>query len=149
MPFEYSAGAIVFRRTMKGIRYLLLHYPSGERGGTIFKGHWGMPKGNIEKGEDPQETILREVKEETGLKEEDLIIQEGFKKKIGWFYKRDGKTIYKEVIYVLAESKKEEIKLSEEHEGYVWASLDTALKKIKFNNLKEVLKNADEFLKEN
>jgi 8-oxo-dGTP pyrophosphatase MutT (NUDIX family) len=36
----------------------------------IFRrGNWDLPKGKIDKGETPEEAALREVKEETGLKE--------------------------------------------------------------------------------
>ena len=36
------------------------------------KGHWGFPKGHVEKDETEIETAIREVKEETGLDIKDL-----------------------------------------------------------------------------
>jgi 8-oxo-dGTP pyrophosphatase MutT (NUDIX family) len=45
-------------------------------GETLFIRRWDMwdlPKGKMEKGETPEQTALREVKEETGLKEVDII----------------------------------------------------------------------------
>lgn len=37
------------------------------------KGKWDLPKGKIDKGETPEECVVREVKEETGLKNVQLI----------------------------------------------------------------------------
>ena len=60
-----SAGVVVVRREDGAWRYLLLrayHY-------------WDFPKGIVEKGEDPLQAALREVAEETGLK--DLVFSWG------------------------------------------------------------------------
>ena len=89
MPAEKSCGAIIF----KDGKYLLLKYEWG---------HWGFVKGNIEKNEGLEETFFREAEEEAGLKREELVVIEGFKEKINYFYRKEGKTIYKEVIYLLA-----------------------------------------------
>jgi bis(5'-nucleosidyl)-tetraphosphatase len=67
IAFEKSAGAVVFRKTDKGIKYLLLKYRNG---------HWDFPKGHIENGETEEETMRREVREETGI--DDLKIVPGF-----------------------------------------------------------------------
>ena len=134
---EKSAGMIIFRRE-KGsgkLIYLLLHYPAG---------HWDFPKGHIEAGETETDSALRETREETGISEIRLI--EGFREKINYYYKKEGKTIYKEVIYLLAEANETEVKLSFEHSGFDWLAFDDAVKRITFRNSKEVLKKADEFL---
>ena len=138
MAHEKSAGAIVFRKD-KEIKYLLLHY-------KFRTDYWDFPRGNIEKGEDEQETALREIKEETGISDAEL--QKGFAEKVQWFYKREGQTVFKEVIFFLAETKQKEIKLSKEHIGYAWLSYDKALKKLTFKNAKGVLDKAHEFLME-
>ncbi len=65
---ERSAGALIFRETSPSRVYLLLEYPAG---------HWDFPKGNIEKGEEPQETMVREVREETGLRS--IRVVDGFR----------------------------------------------------------------------
>ncbi len=56
--FEYveAAGAIV---AIKNQDYFLAIYR---------RGFWDLPKGKMEKGEDPEECALREVMEETGVK---------------------------------------------------------------------------------
>ncbi len=134
MPKEVSAGAIIFRRD-DGIRYLLLHYEEG---------HWDFAKGHIEDGEHEEVTVRREVEEETGIKEVQFI--EGFKEKISYFFKADGKTIYKEVFFYLCETKEKDVKISFEHVNYEWLDYEEALERLTFKNAKEILKKANKFL---
>jgi len=135
MPREISAGAVVFRKN-KEIKYLLLHYESG---------HWDFPRGGIEKGETEEITARREIKEETGIN--DLEFIPGFKEKTFWFYKREGKTIYKEAIFLLAKTKTKEVKLSFEHKGYKWLNYHDAKEQLTFKNAKAILEKANRFLK--
>ena len=137
MPLEKSAGAIVFYRGEKGIEYLFLHHRWG---------HLDFPKGNIEKGENILKTVRREIEEETGLKKIDLIPE--FKEYVKYFYSLKGKTIFKIVIFFLAETKKKEVKISPEHVGFKWLSYQEALKELSFKNAKDILKKAHEFLSE-
>lgn len=62
MPKELSAGFIIFQ---KGSNRLLVSHPTGSP--KNGKHSWDIPKGHIEKGEDPLEAALRELHEETGL----------------------------------------------------------------------------------
>lgn len=135
MKRETSAGAIIFRKN-KGRKYLLLHYESG---------HWDYVKGNVEKKEKAQQTIKREAKEEAGIT--DLSFISGFKKKINYFYKKEKELIAKSVIFLLAETGQKQIKLSHEHIGYRWLGFKEALKQLTYNNAKDILKKAEEFLK--
>jgi len=134
MPVERSCGGVIF----KDKKYLLLKYGWG---------HWGFVKGNIEKGESLEETFFREAEEEAGLKKENLKILEGFMEKISYFYKREGKTIYKEVIYLLAESNTYDVKLSHEHTDFAWLDYENALRRITYENDRNVLRKAHLFLK--
>jgi bis(5'-nucleosidyl)-tetraphosphatase len=134
MPKEVSAGAVIFKRDGE-IKYLLLRYESG---------HWDFPRGAIEIGEEEKETVMRETKEETEIS--DLVFLPDFRKKIFWFYKKGGRTIYKEAIFYLAETKTEEVKLSEEHIDFKWLPYTEAMKQITFPNGKKVLEEANEFL---
>ena len=61
MSRSTHAGAVVFRPTAKGPRYLLVE-AAGKRG------RWVFPKGHIETGETASETALREVTEEAGVR---------------------------------------------------------------------------------
>ncbi len=137
---ETSAGAIIFRIDEKGKKpkYLLLHYGAG---------HWDFVKGHIEGSETEKETLLREAKEEAGLT--DLRLISGFRHKISYFYKKDGKAIPKDVIFLLAETvaAEEDVKLSFEHSGYLWLEFDDAVKKVTYESSRKVLEKADNFLK--
>ena len=129
---EKSAGAIVFRREDDVIKYLLLmRNPK----------YWDLPKGNIEKDEKEEDAAKREVREETGIKEIRIVL--GFKEKEHYFYRLKGELVSKDVIFFLAESKTEKVKISKEHEGYDWLNFDEAIKKVKS---KETLEKADKFL---
>jgi 8-oxo-dGTP pyrophosphatase MutT (NUDIX family) len=137
MPLERSAGAIIFQKN-KETEYLLLHYQSG---------HWDFPKGNIEKGEKEEETVKREIKEETGI--EDIEFSPDFREVIKYFYKLKGKTIFKTVVFYLAKTKTKEVKISWEHIGYKWLPYQQALGQLTFKNAKEILKKANQFLIQN
>jgi len=135
MQTEKSAGVIVFRQENKERKYLLLHYEEG---------HWDIVKGKMEKNETEIATLTREASEEAGLG--DLEIIDGFKEKINYFFKRNNELVSKEVVFYLAKTLQKEIRLSPEHIGYKWVSYEHAIKQMTYNNAKEVLKKADEFL---
>ncbi|KAA0005675.1 MAG: NUDIX domain-containing protein [Thermoplasmata archaeon] len=134
MPVEKSCGAVIFC----GREYLLLKYGWG---------HWGFVKGNIEKGETMEETFFREAEEEAGLKRENLKIIEGFREKISYFYRKEGRTIFKVVVYLLAESNTKDVKLSFEHTDYAWLPFEEAIERVTYDGDKKVLRKAHEFLK--
>ena len=135
MSIEKSAGGVIFREEKGKIYYLLLHYESG---------HWGFAKGHIEKGESLEDTVYREIKEETGIG--DIKIIKGFKEWIKYFFKLKGKDIFKIVTYLLTETKQKEVKISWEHTGYRWLTYKEALEQLTFKNTKEILKKANKFL---
>ena len=135
MPIEKSAGIIVFRKKEGKILYLLLHYELG---------HWGFSKGHIEKGETPQEAAKRELEEETGIKEVEII--PGFKKWFKYFFRSKGNNICKIVTYFLGETKQEKVKLSFEHIGFKWLPFQEAMKQLTFKNTKTLLEQANKFL---
>lgn len=128
MPVERSAGAIIFRREGEKIYYLLLHYPGASH--RAEKDYWDFPKGHIEKSEKEIETVKREVKEETGLK--DLNFIEGFKGTIKYFFRWQGKNVLKFVNFYLGETKTKKVQISFEHIGYCWLPYEKALEKLTF-----------------
>jgi 8-oxo-dGTP pyrophosphatase MutT (NUDIX family) len=134
MPSEISCGAVIFKRNGNR-KYLLLHYEGG---------HWDFVKGHVEKNETEKETVQRETEEEVGMKE--LTFIDGYRQPISYYYKRAGKTVYKQVIFYLVESKIEKVRLSREHVGFDWLSYDRAYERLTYKNAKDTLKKAHEFL---
>lgn len=135
MPQESSRGAVIFRMDGGQRLYLLLHYESG---------HWEFVKGKIEKGEEDKDTVVREAREETGITDLNFVF--GFRERIEYFYRREGQTIHKEVIFFLAETKARDVTISDEHIGFEWLEYDSAMKRLTFDNAKKILKKAEEFL---
>lgn len=139
MPKEKSAGAVVFYKSSDTVEYLLLHYEVG---------HWGFPKGHIEQGEREQETLEREVREETGI--ENIEIIPGFKEFISYtFRRRKNEMVFKTVTYYLARVKVKEVRLSFEHIDYKWLKYKEAIKLLTFMNTKDVLVEANTFITQN
>jgi 8-oxo-dGTP pyrophosphatase MutT (NUDIX family) len=136
MPVEHSAGAIVFRRESRAILYLILHYEEG---------HWGYPKGHIEKGETIDETVRREIREETGII--DLEFLSGFKELTKYFFVSEGQRIFKTVVFLLARTPTQEVKLSFEHIGYDWLPFEEALERITFKDEKTLLQKAEKYIR--
>ena len=125
--------------------YLLLHYPSG---------HWEFAKGHIEKGEKPEVAALREIKEETGIGQIDII--PGFKEYAKYFFKKNydlvgeakekAPWVFKLVVFYLAKTETENVKISHEHSGFVWLPFEGAVKKLTYKNAKELLTKAHEYI---
>jgi len=148
MPKEISAGAVIFRKENNKVYYLLLHYGAG---------HWDFPKGHVEEGEKEEETVRREVAEETGI--EDVKVIEGFKELIKYTFrqtyglkdeeKKKAPWVFKIVTYYLAETKTKEVKISFEHKGFKWLPYEQALEQLTFKEAKGIFKKANKFLKGN
>lgn len=130
---EKSAGCVLFQIDQGIIKYLLLRYGLG---------HWGFPKGNIEMGEKEQDAGIREVHEETGISK--IVLIDNFREKVHYIYKRQGKTIHKEVVYFLAKSNEKKVTLSFEHSEYKWLCYEDSLKQLSFENAKTVLMKANQ-----
>lgn len=66
---KQSSGTLLYRRTDKGVEVLLVH-PSGNYN---RKAPWGIPKGEFDEGETPEQAARRETLEETGVEVAELI----------------------------------------------------------------------------
>jgi len=111
-----SAGAVVFRRTDRGIRLLVLR---------AYK-NWDFPKGLVDTGEDPLAAAKREVREETGLADCDYPFGEEHKETLPYANNKIAR-------YYLAETEEHAIELPvstalgrPEHHEYRWVSFDEA-----------------------
>ena len=135
---EKSAGIILYHDNSSR-EYLLLHYPAG---------HWDYPKGHVEEGEVETETALREMEEETGIKEEEINLYDDFRETIDYIYQKGSELSHKEVVFFLGESDTKRVKVSREHQDYIWLTYEEAIEKLTFNNAKKLLKKIKEHLQE-
>ena len=135
MEHEKSCGAVIFR-VRSGSEYLLLHYEAG---------HWDFVKGHVEKGESEEETVRREILEETGLRNNTFLSD--FRERINYYYRRRGRTVSKEVIFYLVKNiGEEQVTISGEHVGYQWLPYREALQRLTYKNAKETLRKSEEYL---
>ena len=111
-----SSGAVVFRRTDRGIRLLVLRAYN----------NWDFPKGVVENAEEMLSAAKREVKEETGLTDVDYPFGEEFKETLPYANNKIAR-------YYLAETEQHAIELPintalgrPEHHEYRWVSFDEA-----------------------
>jgi len=135
MREQKSAGIVLFRNYSDKNEFLLLNYPQG---------HWDFVKGKIEQNETPHETALRETKEETGITNIEFV--DDFEESVEYNFRFKKENIHKKVIFFLAKTNEKNIKLSHEHNDYLWLEYNDALKKTTFENAKNVLIKANEFL---
>ena len=135
MREQKSAGIVLFRNDSDKNEFLLLNYPQG---------HWDFVKGKIERNETSHETALRETKEETGITNIEFV--DGFEESVEYDFRFKKENIHKKVIFFLAKTNEKNIKLSHEHNDYLWLEYNDALKKTTFENAKNVLTKANEFL---
>ena len=131
--YERSCGAVIFRRINGKIRFLLIKNKRSS--------NWGFPKGHMEDGESPEDTARREVLEETGIHVESLP---GFSSKSEYsIQNRIEKCV---VVFVGKTNDTQTIIQREEIEDYIWLPFRDAYKSLKFDNDKNILKTAKEFL---
>jgi len=135
--YEYSAGYLVFRLEDGQRQYLILHYPSG---------HFDFAKGHLEAGESNIQAALRELTEETGIEQIDTV--DGFEQSIIYTFRRKEGMVEKKVTFFLAETRENAIKISDEHQGFLWLPYEQALTKITFENARSILRAAEKFVSE-
>jgi len=140
---DVSAGVIVFHRRDGICRFLLL------RSSQTKRPLWEFPKGAVDKGETLFDAALRELREETGLRQEDIRIVPGFERRETYrFTASDGTartTIRKQVTYYLAETERTDVTLSPvEATRFVWVRLDEALRKVRYKARRGFLADAAE-----
>lgn len=127
---EPTAGGIVFRRDEKGAIEILLIQDAKDR--------WTIPKGHIEEGETAQQTAKREIGEEAGLKEVDVL---GWLGKIHFRYRRIDKLVLMttQIYLVRAKGDTNAIKKEEWMNGIKWFTFHDALDAIEYEDIGKLM----------
>lgn len=131
---ETSSGGVVFRDAGTSLEFLLIKDPYE---------NWGLPKGHLEGGETPMEAAVREVSEETGLCQLQVVEQ---LPTIDWYFKDRGHLVHKICHFFLIQCAGGEAtpQLDEGISACVWKQLDEALVAVTYANAREVLRVAGE-----
>ncbi len=127
---EPTAGGIVFRRGSKGDIEILLIQDAKDR--------WTIPKGHIEEGETATQTAKREIGEEAGLKDVDML---GWLGKIHFRYRRIDKLVLMttQIYLVRAKGDTDAIKKEEWMNGIKWFSFNEALDLIEYEDIGKLM----------
>ncbi|HEU0303702.1 MAG TPA: NUDIX domain-containing protein [Gaiellaceae bacterium] len=141
MRRELSAGGVLVRR-FRGRWWLAAIRPGGKPDGV-----WALPKGNIDAGERPDETALREVAEETG-------IVSRLDRKLGdvrYTYTWRGERVFKVVSFYLLRYRRGRLgETSPEHAHEVaavrWLPLEEAPKLLAYGGEREMAERASAVL---
>jgi 8-oxo-dGTP pyrophosphatase MutT (NUDIX family) len=157
MTREFSAGGVVLRK-IRDRWYLAVIEPHMERPEKVTKKKSSkatsliaLPKGAIDKGEKPDQTALREVAEETGVRAE-LVAKLA---DIKYIYVRnwgDQARVFKIVSFYLLLYRSGRIgriapEMRVEVQRAFWLPLDEALAALSYQGEREVAKRALEYLK--
>lgn len=130
---EISAGAVLYTIINNEINYLV---------SLDFHNNWGFPKGHLEDGENAYQAALREIKEEVGI---DADIDTNFEKELVYVMPNG---IEKHSIYYIGKfSNQTPSKQLAEVQDIKILPYDKALETLSFENIREVLIEANEYIK--
>jgi bis(5'-nucleosidyl)-tetraphosphatase len=100
------------------------------------RGYWGFPQGHKESGETEIQTLAREVNEETGIKNINVISYIGTIRYS--YFRRDGMKNEKEVKFYFATTASKVIVISSEHESYKWVTYNDTLNTLNHRQLRSI-----------
>lgn len=132
--YEKSCGAVVFTRSKDGIKYVIIR---------SLGGYHGFPKGHCEGSETEEETALRKIREETGLK---VRLMPEFRCED--LYPIPQKpNVMKQVVYFLAEYEQQAVCYQkEELLGAFLMSYETAMDVLQWESSKTILTKANDYI---
>ena len=141
---QAAAGIVLFHVRDGERRYLLV------RSALTRRPIWEFPKGGVEAGETDPEAAERELREEAGLEVGDYEVLDGFREEERYVFtqgKGEGRTlIVKRVVYFVAESRTEAVRISHEAEDYRWVTFAEGLRLLRFPGKRHVLDRAEAFV---
>jgi 8-oxo-dGTP pyrophosphatase MutT (NUDIX family) len=147
ISFEKSVGCVVYRKSEDKTLFLLVQYRSWQ---------WDFPKGHVEEGESEEQTLRREVLEETGIK--DLEILPNFRESVHYFYtakgnekkeriaQKKGIYIFKNAVYYVAQTHQEDVVIDFENKAFVWLTYEEVCERLINSGSKKVMKEVFEAL---
>jgi 8-oxo-dGTP pyrophosphatase MutT (NUDIX family) len=127
---EPTAGGIVFRRNKADQIEILLILDA--------KNRWTIPKGHIEEGETAQQTARREIGEEAGLSDVDML---GWLGKIHFRYRRVDRLVLMttQIYLVRAKGDTNAIQKEEWMNGIKWFPFHEALDMIEYEDIGKLM----------
>lgn len=127
---QFAAGGVVIKKERARPRVLLI---------KDSYGRWTWPKGHIEKGEFPQSAALREIKEETGQKNIEIVKELG---KQEYYFTFKGEIIFKTVhVFLIKASGREKIIVqTSEIQKAKWFWPEKAVEKIEYKGSRALLR---------
>lgn len=121
----------VHREVSPGVHeYLILQRSADE---AVYPGLWQVVTGSIDEGESSSDAAQREMCEETGLKSERIIALPY----VASFYLADQDSIHLVPVFSAEAPRKAEVRLSSEHQAFVWMPYEEAYRRLVFPSHKE------------
>jgi type II secretory ATPase GspE/PulE/Tfp pilus assembly ATPase PilB-like protein/8-oxo-dGTP pyrophosphatase MutT (NUDIX family) len=118
---EIAAGTVdayVIRPLRAGWRVLVLQRSAVTR----CPGAWETVHGRLEGGERPEDGVLREIREETGLEPERLYVIT-----VQPYYLKASATVQLAVVFAAFVAESADVTLGDEHQRFEWLGVDAAL----------------------
>jgi 8-oxo-dGTP pyrophosphatase MutT (NUDIX family) len=132
-----SCGFVLTRKSGDETQVLIVEHNTG---------HWGLPKGGQLPGEDDLQTAIRELREETGIRDVTVLpitpLEERYR------FEKDGQPYNKVVVYFLATVNSAQVSLqAEELRGHAWVSFKEAEERIGQISAADILQKAEDSLR--
>ncbi len=138
---DASFGVIPIRRKNNEWEVFIIHQFS--RIGN--NSYWIFPKGHPEGVETPEETALRELKEETGMSVRELVKDKVFTLSYDFYF--DGVKIDKKVQYFVGEVESDEYQLQEQEVKEAgWYALSDVTDRLDYKGTKQMFVEAKSFI---
>lgn len=131
----------VFRESDGGLSFLVVKHKAG---------HWAFPKGHADPGETHLETARRELFEETGIKEIEIIENKTFSERYESVIKKTGESCDKTVIFFVGFVESKDVATPENFQDEIpearWVEENEVEGILTYPEAKEIFRQVYEFL---